>query len=115
MDLPFPKEEESTCLMPVELRGDLGESLCLAYKTSAYFGGIYLSDDGYVLAGDIKGRSVHYPLTAEHIAALQAAERLPTPLPPYRLSLFEYALGYSYWVPLVASVIIWLIRRYVRT
>lgn len=72
-------------------------SLC--YKTSTFFflAGCYVTDDGYVLqkAGELDG---YAPLTSEMIQQLQQVGELPTPLPQYSLSFFDYLIGYSNWI-----------------
>jgi hypothetical protein len=105
--LRFGKEEAIRCIADVALKGEHGEELCIAYKTSTYWvgAGVYVRDDGYVARARGGGSSTtYYSLTKEEIAAHQSAGLLPTPLPAYRLPVADYMLGYSLWLVLVFSI-----------
>jgi hypothetical protein len=112
--LAFGKGEELTCIQDIDVRGKDDEALCLAHKTSTFFvgAGVYVSDDGYVLRA--KGRDIYYPVTAEELAEMQQEGSLPTPLPPYSISWFEYAFGYSLWIIVGGMVIVGLLRKALR-
>jgi len=76
-----------------------GTEMCLAHKTTLHFFflGIYVSDDGYVLAP--KGTYNEYiPLTDNEIREMQNEGSLPNPLPKYSIPVFEYIFGYSLWI-----------------
>lgn len=98
----FGNDEKMHTIQKVEgLGGSTEYYLC--YKTTTHFfvAGIYLSDDGYVLqeGGDT---SKYIPLSQTRTVELQQQGVLPNPLPSYSIPLFEYAVGYSLWLLLVA-------------
>src|SRR5262249_48914939 len=66
-------------------------------STYFFFAGCYVTDGGYVLqkVGDSKS---YIPLDAAMIQQLQQDGTLPTPLPPYSLSFWDYLFGYSNWI-----------------
>jgi hypothetical protein len=103
--LAFGKQETVSCIADVTLKGADDEALCIAHKTTIQFfgGGLYLTDDGYVLG--IKGKSnAYYKMpAARELKEFQEAGTLPTPLPPYRIAAIEYLLGYSLWMALAAT------------
>lgn len=101
--LTFGKQETIRVVEDVPLQGPNGEDLVLSYKTSTYFAGagIYVSDDGYVLA--VRGENGSYfPMpSGDRLQALQTAGSLPSPLPAYSLPVMDYVLGYSLWLILL--------------
>jgi hypothetical protein len=110
--LLFGKQEEIVCIADVSVRAkDKGE-LCLAYKTTTHFlgGGLYVTDDGYVLRVK-QNSSEYYPLDSEGIRAHQAAGALPTPLPGYALPFSTYLLGYSLWIGIFVALLSGLLQR----
>jgi hypothetical protein len=112
--LLFGTDETLTCIQHVDVKGPKDEPLCLGYKISKVFlgGGIYLSDDGYVLR--IENDPKHYfSLSKERIDELQKASLLPRPLPPYAIPWIEYAFGYSLWIVLV-GVAAWMTVSHLR-
>ena len=113
--LAFGKDEVLTCLQDVDVRGKDGEALCLAHKKATFFvgAGVYVKDEGYVLRA--KGKDIYYPLAADDIAELQQEGSLPTPLPPYEMSWFDYAFGYSLWIILGGMAVIALVRNVLKT
>jgi hypothetical protein len=84
-------------LTPIKLKGSHGESLVLAFKTTTFYLGlgVYLSDDGYVLA--VAGNSDVYFRLPGNYAVQQRRGLLPTPLPPYRVPIYKYLVGFSLW------------------
>ena len=107
----FGFDENIRCISDVELIGPSDEELCIAYKTTARFlgGGIYLKDDGYVLAlvpeeGD--EATSYFSLTEDEIITYQAEGLLPSPLPSYSIPITDYLWGYSLWI-IVAIAIVW--------
>jgi len=103
--LRFGKQETVTCIVDVDARGGGGEPACLAFKTSIYWagGGVYLSDDGYVLKPRGSGNT-YYELS--NAARDGQVEGLPSPLPPYSIPFMEYFGGYSLWWA-IGAVIVW--------
>jgi hypothetical protein len=76
-------------------------NLCYKYSILFFFAGVYLHNDGYVLAeGDDAYRYV--PLDAAKIAEYQEKEILPKDLPPYAIPWSQYAIGYSLWLFFIA-------------
>ena len=43
----------------------------------------------------------------EELAKFQAAGTLPSPLPPYRLGILDYVVGYSLWWGLALVALFW--------
>ena len=64
-----------------------------------------MTDDGYVLG--VRGEQSYFRLDESNIKSMQARGQLPTPLPPYQLSMVDYAMGHGAWIAL--AVIIGLI------
>lgn len=63
-----------------------------------------IADDGYVLAAQ---SNTYYPLEEAKIKELQAQGMLPNPLPPFKLALEDYALGYALWL-VIAAIGLWM-------
>lgn len=105
--LRFGKHETLTCIVDVEARGGGGEPACLAFKTTTYWlgGGVYVSNDGYVLKPRASGNS-YYELPSG--AREGQIEGLPHPLPPYSIPVMEYVGGYSLWWA-IGVVILWAV------
>ncbi len=106
--LLFGRADTITCIQPSKVGGPNGEQLCLAYKTSKLFvgAGVYLKDEGYVLAERTDAKSF-YPLSKEDIARWQGTGQLPTPLPSYDIPWYQYAFGYSLWLVLLLCIGLW--------
>jgi tetratricopeptide (TPR) repeat protein len=86
-------------IQDTEITTERGEALYLAYKYShhLFIMPYRMTDDGYVL-GVVGNSSRYIPLDADMIADLQKRKLLPTPLPPYSISLIDYAFGYLLWI-----------------
>jgi tetratricopeptide (TPR) repeat protein len=109
--LTFGTGEHLVSIQDVDIKGQNGEAVFLGYKYSLHFFLMpySVSDDGYILG--VKGAgNRYYPLDAARIAAYQARGQLPSPLPPYRLTAFEYVIGYSGWPVAFIFVVINLIN-----
>jgi hypothetical protein len=100
----YGTREDLTVVADVPLSGPNGEDLQIAYKTTSYVlgAGVYIKDDGYVLA--IKGQyGSYFAMPAgKELTAFQAAGQLPAQLPDYSLTWGQYAMGYSLWIALAA-------------
>jgi hypothetical protein len=110
--LRFGLEEKLSCLVDVPMRGPANEALCLGYKTSIrwFGGGVYHSDDGYVVT-DREARSMYWPLPeGEELAALQADGSLPNPLPEYAPPVADVVFGYSLWWSIGIAIVIGVLR-----
>ena len=107
---PFGTVDHIQRIEDVPLTTPEGDALYLAYKTSTVFfiGGVYFSNDGYVLG--LRSSPKHYvdmpPPTL--LATFQKEGRLPNPLPPYHLGLMDYLVGYSLWLVLVPIVALYV-------
>src|SRR3990167_7926762 len=98
--LMFGWDDKIECIQSVGLKGENGEALCLAYKTSKLFvgGGVYLKNEGYVL-GDPAQRDRYYPWPeAKQVKGWQSSGLLPDPLPGYSIPAIEYGVAYSLWI-----------------
>ncbi len=107
---PFGTVEDIVPITDVGLTTPGGDALYLAHKTSTLYFilGVSVSDDGYVLG--LRSNPKHYVdmPPAAMVADFQKQGTLPDPLPPYRLGVGDYAMGYSLWlvgVPLVVMFI----------
>src|SRR5262249_14996577 len=91
-------------LQDVDFKGPRSEVLYLGYKYSyhAFLLPYRVTDDGYVLG--IQGQKSFFKLDEARIKSLQASGQLPSPLPPYELSLTEYAIGNSLWGALLVMI-----------
>ena len=110
--LLFGTREELVCIVDVAVRVKDRGDLCLGYKTSTHFfgGGLYVSNDGYVLKVK-QSSSEYFPLTSAEIRTHQTAGDLPSPLPGYALPWTTYALGYSLWLAILAAILLGLLKR----
>jgi tetratricopeptide (TPR) repeat protein len=98
--LRFGTDDQLVKLQDVEIKGPQGEALYLGYKYSFhYFLLPYtVTTDGYVLG--VRGQRTFFKLDEARIKSLQASGLLPSPLPPYKLSLFDLAIGHALWIVL---------------
>lgn len=105
------KQENIKCLQPVN---GTDYKLCHKYSKHFFIAGIYLSDDGYVLADD-DNATEYIALEQTKIRELQTAGTLPNPLPRYSINLTQYLVGYSLWLIIILfigpSLWVWLRRR----
>lgn len=104
--MEFGSSETLTCLEPLEFTGPSGQELCLAYKlkTMSLVLPVYITDDGYVLK--VEGEDQYFPLTPDLIEDMQTEGSLSDPLPSYSITTMEYAVGYSFWLALVVSLLV---------
>lgn len=105
---PYGTVERVTRIADVALTTPDGEPLFLGYKTSTvyFIGGVLVRDDGYVLGLQREPRHYVDLPPRELVASFQKQGKLPDPLPPYHLGLFDYLKGFSLWlvaVPLAAA------------
>jgi hypothetical protein len=114
----FGTQDHIKCIQPIKEDQPAGEkpavwivrdlnspkySLCHKYSTVFFFAGVYLHDDGYVLAeGDDAYQYV--PLDSAKITEFQEKGILPNPLPGYAIPLSQYLIGYSLWILLVVLI-----------
>lgn len=96
----FGERDSLHYLQDVEITGEGGESLVLAERTTIRFfiAGLYFIDHGPVLRPKTGNEGFYYTLTDELIAKYQQQGLLPTPLPIYKPSIFDYVIGYSLWL-----------------
>jgi tetratricopeptide (TPR) repeat protein len=101
--LYFGAQEYLHKIQDVDIKGPKGEELYLGYKYShhSFVLPYRTTDDGYILG--VRGMRLYYRLDDANIKSLQARGLLPSPLPPYQLSLLDYALGYLLW-PVLAVI-----------
>src|SRR5262245_32835435 len=99
--LRFGRDDHLVKLQDVEIKGPQGEALYLGYKYSfhSFVFPYTVTDDGYILG--ITGQNKFSKLDETRIKAFQAGGLLPSPLPPYKLSLFDLAIGHALWVVLL--------------
>jgi len=101
-------------IQDVEFTGPKGEKLYLAYKTTTKFFmlGVNLTEQGYVLAVKDSDEQGYYPLKDSQIKEFQNEGSLPNPLPNYKLTIFDYALGYSLWIVIFLLIIFPYIKHF---
>jgi hypothetical protein len=111
MGMMFGTQDEIECITNQNFEGPHGDQLCLASKISMHFfvAGVGVSDDGYVLK--IKGANSFYNTTPEMLKALQEEGTIPSPLPPYHISTFQYLFGYSLWLIFAIMVAFWGLKK----
>jgi tetratricopeptide (TPR) repeat protein len=108
----FGATEYLVSIQPLDLKDKDGAALYLGYKYShhSFLAPYYTSDDGYILG--IVGRQSYYKLDAAEISRLQKSGQLPTPLPTYQLSIWDYVFGYMLWIILAGiALFTWLSMR----
>ena len=88
----------------------------LSYKTSTFFfiAGCYVKDDGYVLQ-PVGETNKYISLDSTTIQQLQQEGTLPTPLPTYSLSIWDYLIGYSNWIILAVIVGVVVLRMVLKS
>lgn len=107
----FGSEDTVRQVVQTDIIGPQQESLYLGYRytTMHFIAGITMIKQGYVLG--IKGdSSQYYSLTPEIIQYYQSTGQLPTPLPNYELTFFDYFHGYSLWFLLLIGIIYIIVR-----
>lgn len=97
----FGEEEKIVKLREIRLVNMKQESLYLGrlVTTKFFILGIGIKDNGYVLGVEGK-EGAYYPfLPEDQVKKMQKSSTFPTPLPPYKLGVFDYMIGYSlYWL-----------------
>jgi tetratricopeptide (TPR) repeat protein len=103
----FGTQEYLRNIQDIEAKGPKDEALYLGHKYSfhSFILPYSMSDDGYILG--IRGEQSYFRLDDANIKSMQARGQLPSPLPPYELSVLDYAMGHGAWIAL--AVIIGLI------
>jgi tetratricopeptide (TPR) repeat protein len=101
----FGTQDHIRQIQDVDIKGPKGEALYLAHKYSfhSFLLPYRMTDDGYVLGVRGDSRS-YFNLDAANIKSFQERGLLPSPLPPYELSLFDYAFGHSLWIAVVVII-----------
>jgi len=102
--LYFGTQEYLRQIQDVEVRGAQGEPLYLGYKYTfhSFILPYRMTDDGYILG--VRGQQRYYRLDDASIKSMQARGQLPSPLPPYQLSVIDYAMGHGAWIALVIII-----------
>ena len=100
----FGTQEYLRNIQDVEAKGPKGESLYLGHKYSfhSFILPYRMTDDGYILG--IRGEQSYFRLDDANIKSMQARGQLPSPLPPYALSVLDYAMGHGAWIALAVIV-----------
>ena len=78
---------------------DYERAFNLGYRITTYrfILNVRIKNNGYVLQ-NVGEKDTYIPLDTAFIEELQEAGELPTPLPEYSLSFFDYLFGYSLWI-----------------
>ena len=97
----FGGQEHLRRIEDVDFKGPKGEELYLGYKYSfhSFLLPYSVTDDGYVLG--VRGEKAYFALDGANVESFQKRGLLPSPLPPYQLSLLDYAIGHALWILLV--------------
>jgi Tfp pilus assembly protein PilF len=95
--LRFGTQDHLVKIQDVDIKGPQGEALYLGYKYSdhSFVLPYTVTDDGYILG--IKGQDAFFKLDEARIKSFQASGLLPSPLPPYELSLMDLVMGHLLW------------------
>ena len=124
--LPFGTQERIKCVQPINFKKEektpiwttinlndpnklSSYNLCYKYSMRFFIAGLYLHDDGYVLAEQDDAYR-YIPLDNAKITELQEKGILPKPLPEYSIPLSQYLAGYSLWL-IIAGLVIGFIGR----
>lgn len=84
----------------VDLKGPKGEQLYLGHLVETHFFilGTHLNDKGYVL-GIVGDRDSYLEMPSQEKLSIARSEKLlPMSLPPYKIAVFDYLIGYSLWI-----------------
>jgi len=89
-------------LQDVPLKSPNGEPLFLGhmYRTTYFIAGLYVTDEGYVLGLKRDSNRFLRMNDAAQVGQWQNEGLLPKQFPPYRLSVYDYLIGYSFWITL---------------
>lgn len=100
----FGEDDNIYAIQDVELTSPNNQPMQLAHRVTNHFfiGGIYSSDNGYVLI-EKGGKDEYWTLTENEILQYQADGFLPTPMPAYKIPFWDYLFGYSLWL-IIAGV-----------
>lgn len=101
--LSFGDQDKLSFIQEVKLKGAKGEVLHLGYRitTKFFLAGVWLTDQGYILADKNNKEKAYYTLTADQMSSYQAKGLLPNPLPKYEIQPMDYVFGYSLWLLLI--------------
>ena len=104
--LCFGTDEHLRFVQRLDVRSAKGETLELARKIrmECFIVPYTVYDDGYVLK--VAGEKLYYPLAPERIAEMQKRNELPTPLPPFEMSMLDRILGHLIWIA-VGVLVLW--------
>lgn len=106
----FGTDESITKIQDVTLKGPDDEALFLGHMTRTrwFLAGLYVEDAGYVLGVEGPGKRYFTMPTGEALAGFQRNGVLPSPLPGYSISAFDYIFGYSLWWALaLGAALVW--------
>jgi hypothetical protein len=100
--LMFGKKDSIIAIQNINQKDQNSDNLFLGHRitTNFFILGVSVSDQGYVL-GVKEKYNRYYPLDEQKIAELQKKNILPTPLPRYKIDLFQYLVGYSLYIFIV--------------
>lgn len=110
----FGTDETIHKIEDVKLKGAKDEALFLGYMTRIryFLAGLYVEDVGYVLGVEDDSKRFYHIPEGEELKSFQRSGYLPDPLPPYKISIFDYIIGYSLWWALaLGALFVWLGNR----
>jgi tetratricopeptide (TPR) repeat protein len=98
--LYFGTQDYLRKIQDVDIKGPKGEELYLGYKYSfhSFLLPYGMTVEGHILG--VRGERSYFRLTDATIKSFQARGLLPSPLPPYQLSVLDYAFGHALWIVL---------------
>jgi tetratricopeptide (TPR) repeat protein len=105
----FGAQEHLRKIEDIDGRGPKDEALYLGHKYSfhSFVLPYRVTDDGYVLG--VRDQQSYFRLDDATVKSLQDRGLLPSPLPPYYLTLLDYAMGHALWIALATVIVISLI------
>lgn len=110
----FGTDETIHKIQDVTLKGAKDEKLFLGYMTRIryFLAGLYVEDAGYVLGVEGESKRFYHMPEGDELKRFQRNGYLPDPLPSYKLSAFDYIIGYSLWWALaLIGVVLWFTER----
>jgi hypothetical protein len=107
--MSFGTQDDIHFLQNVKLTGPNGEALLLGYMTQSrhIIAPVYMEDRGYALGLRFDQTRYFRMPTGDELRQYQKAGLLPDPLPPYRLTVGNYIMGYFLWFALGVMALIY--------
>lgn len=108
----FGEDDNIYVIQDVDLTSPNNKPMQLAHRVTNHFfiGGIYTTDNGYVLI-EKGSKDEYWTLTENEMLQYQADKFLPTPMPSYKIPFWDYLFGYSLWLIIAGVVVYYFIKE----